>query len=215
MQLLSFTLLAFSFCGVFGAYMPSTPQARVDPARVVLVYDSSCTIDEDQNGVQDSLQLAQFYSSVRGVPTSNLYGLDGSKVNWETGEFADFVTNTLVPFNNFLESLGYFSVDTICTFWPLPVNAPLGYNSFRNEYYVPLSFDLQLALVKAIVVSDSVKWLNLGPTNPYQDVSPAFWDQRPRYNHNIENGYPGYFPTYAQWGINSTAGKFLLQALSN
>ena len=52
--------------------------ASNDGPQVLIVYNANYTGDEDNDGVQDSLEVANYYLQRRGIPSNNLLGLNFS-----------------------------------------------------------------------------------------------------------------------------------------
>jgi hypothetical protein len=77
------------------------------PERVLLLYNANWTADEDADGVQDSLQVAQYYAAKRGVPAQNLLGLACTTAyRYETTQYALFHQQVVAPITNRLAALG-------------------------------------------------------------------------------------------------------------
>ena len=67
------------------------------PSRVLVVYEANWPQDTDGDGVQDSLQAANYYVSKRGVPAANVLGVtctndsgNNTSYYYYTGEYAKF-----------------------------------------------------------------------------------------------------------------------------
>jgi hypothetical protein len=49
----------------------SQPVLALTPSRVLVAYNANWTGDQDNNGVQDSKQAAEYYLLKRGIPAAN------------------------------------------------------------------------------------------------------------------------------------------------
>ena len=58
---------------IFAIYKTYEPAAT--SSEVVVVYNSSYAVDSDSNGVQDSLQIANYYKAARSIPDINIIGI--------------------------------------------------------------------------------------------------------------------------------------------
>src|ERR1017187_9507412 len=47
----------------------------IGPSNVLIIYNQDWAGDQDANGVQDSLEVAQYYAQVHGVPAQKLLGI--------------------------------------------------------------------------------------------------------------------------------------------
>jgi len=70
-------LLFTALCACLGI---KVSQAASSPtaSKVLVVYNANWTGDGDGDGVQDSLQVANYYVAKRGVPAANLLGVNCS-----------------------------------------------------------------------------------------------------------------------------------------
>jgi hypothetical protein len=174
------TLLAvvLAVVSVRCAYMPAEPKTRSDPARVLVMYDGTYTGDEDFNGVQDSLQLAQFYIAARAIPEANLFS-----VNLTTGDytFQLFKDTWLGPLIQHLDSIGPTTIDMFAVLWPLP-SAYWG-----NERVV--SVDSTLLRPYEYYSGSYALLTYFGYGNPYHFPNPTFATDPVRFHHagNLES----------------------------
>ena len=79
---------------------------------MLIVYNSNYTIDSDGDGVQDSLEVAQYYAAKRGVPLSNILGVPCSVTDTYTS-YQPFHDEMVVPIRNKLAALGPTNIDVI------------------------------------------------------------------------------------------------------
>ncbi len=156
------------------------------PQNILIVYNSNYTIDSDGDGVQDSLEVAQYYAAKRGVPLSNILGVPCSVTAVYTN-YQSFHDEMIVPIRNKLAALGPTNIDVIllCYFTP---------------YIVPNSDGDQVSLDSALTVvtarSDTYDDISL-KANPYFDTAPSFNKSPGRFNHAVDkvNGQDMYLVT--------------------
>ncbi len=84
-----------------------------DPAKVLIVYNAQCNIDENNNGVGDYYEDALFYQYKRKVPEKNILavypsvGSSGcSSYYYKAEKYPDFVNEVINPLQNKLSELG-------------------------------------------------------------------------------------------------------------
>ena len=88
----SLAVIAWCCATIGGAAQPPT---SIAPSRVLVVYNANAG-DEDGDGVQDSLQVANYYAAKRGVPAANILSVnctnDGgsNQYYYYTGEYPKF-----------------------------------------------------------------------------------------------------------------------------
>lgn len=163
-----------AFAAVQCAYMPSEPKTRLDPARVLILYDATHTGDEDFNGVQDSLQLAQFYADARSIPSANLFA-----VNWTNdGTFTDaeFKSSWLGPLIAHLNSIGPTTIDVFAVLWPLPA----AYSGASRA----VSIDATLMRPYEYYSGAYLLTQYFGSNNPYYLANPTFAPDLARFSHS-------------------------------
>src|SRR5215813_7850082 len=73
-------LLAIIAFSALISVLPMPPVRAMSPSQVLVVYAANGT-DVDNDGVSDSRQLAEYYAQKRGIPASNVLGLNISVVN--------------------------------------------------------------------------------------------------------------------------------------
>jgi len=96
----------------------------LDPTRILIVYNLDFTDDQDGDGVQDSSEVANYYSMKRGIPAGNIFGIHvGAGTASTTENFAtltDFFNDLATPLNNYLISIGSETIDTIVLCYGVP-----------------------------------------------------------------------------------------------
>ena len=89
------------------------------PTNLLLVYVNNWDGDDDANGVQDSLQIAQYYSNAYGVPSNNLLGVALTDFT-QFESYSTFYTNLITPLNAKLTTLGKQNIQAITLIYPMP-----------------------------------------------------------------------------------------------
>jgi uncharacterized protein (TIGR03790 family) len=77
-------------------------------SEVVVVYNSSYTTDSDVDGVQDSLQIANYYKAARSIPDANIIGLAATTTTEEMSR-ALYISEIKTPLEAALASAGIAS----------------------------------------------------------------------------------------------------------
>jgi uncharacterized protein (TIGR03790 family) len=148
----------------------SSPDATTGPGspgpeRVLIVYNASWPNDDDQDGVQDSLEVASYYASARGVPSTNMIGLSlttGTDVS--TLGYATFQSAIVQPIQAKLAALGPESIDVLLMIYGVPMAVADAQNnsvSIDNALMVLDYWD---------AANDTLSWL----FNPYFEPTPGF-----------------------------------------
>ena len=150
----------------------------ITPSRVLVVYNANWG-DHDGDGVQDSLQVANYYASKRGVPASNLLGLgitlNFGPIRYDVTEYTRFYSEMIQPIRNKLEALGPSNIDVILLCYGVPYN--LGSDT-SGTGFVAID-NVLMALNNWSPTSNYVQRLN----NPYFATNPTFELDRPGFTH--------------------------------
>lgn len=164
--------------------VPISPLA----AKTLVIYNASYVGDEDKDGVQDSLEVAQYYMQKRGIPSANLFGITcpigygcsstgvnaGDAFTQEYGNYADLQTYFLGPLRDKLNQLGQTNIDILVMSYMTPFS--LGGSSYGN-----LSLDDML--IAPFYWSTTTQ--NVGKTaNPYFTANPSFSTDKGRFDHS-------------------------------
>ncbi len=145
----------------------SSHAAANDPARVLVVYNAAYTGDEDHDGTQDSLQVANYYMQKRGVPSANLLGISPTDDSTITG-FTNLQSQILTPIKNKLSTLGPTNIDVILF-----------------TYHTPYKYG-------SISLDNAVMGLNAWTStvnksgNPYFEPNPTFSTDKGHFDHNFK-----------------------------
>ena len=158
-----------------------------NPNSVLIVYNSNYAVDSDGDGVQDSLEVAQYYAAKRGVPLSNILGVPCSVTDTYTS-YQPFHDEMVVPIRNKLAALGPTNIDVILLCYFTPYVVPDISGSHVN---------LDNALMGVGSMSDASDQIGYYAGNPYYDVAPSFDKSPGRFNHASEkfNGQDMYLVT--------------------
>src|SRR5690349_18978668 len=90
--------------------------AAPTPSRILVVYNANYAADADGDGVQDSLEVANYYVAKRGVPASNVLGLSCTNAQsgyYFIGEYPKFNSEVVQPIKAKLATLGPTNIDVI------------------------------------------------------------------------------------------------------
>src|SRR5581483_3531910 len=111
--------------------------ANITPSRILIIYNADYIDDGDNDGVQDSLQVAQYYAAKRNVPVSNIVGIHVGG-NITSIAYADFYNEMFLPLQAELNSRGPDSIDVLLLCYGLPYSIP------SNDGPTGVSVDNQL-----------------------------------------------------------------------
>ena len=164
----SICIFFFLICGVAQANTPD---------RILVVYNSNWTGDNDNDGMQDSLQIANYYVTRRSVPANNMLGVacsTGTLYYYSSTKYADFYDEMVMPIKNKLTELGPTKIDIILLCYGVPITVP-----GTSGGYV--SIDNALIGINYLAESNNITWY----TNPHQDSHRyGHWD-RPEHHHSV------------------------------
>ncbi len=162
-------------------------QGGIQPSRVLIVYKVNGP-DNNNNGVSDSLELAQYYALERNVPQTNLLGLTISAASYYygTGQYGTFYADMVAPIQSALQSIGSNNIDVILLAGELPT---IVYDASNTA----LSVDNALMGLFSLPSPASNIAISKG-VNPYFDPAPGFDASPGHFNHGTYNynGTPMY-----------------------
>ncbi|MCH2176699.1 MAG: TIGR03790 family protein [Lentisphaeria bacterium] len=145
--------------------------AQLDGSKVLIVYAEDCTSDVDENGVQDSLQVAQYYQQKRNVPSQNIVGISG-----DNSSYSDMYNTIFTPIKNKISSLGGTdSVDVILLSTELPFNYKASHGTVS----------LDSLLIGLNNWDSSGSNINYRRTNPYLERNPTFGNDNGNFDHSL------------------------------
>jgi uncharacterized protein (TIGR03790 family) len=185
------------------AFQPLEPRlllAAVN-ANILVVYNAGFTADLDANGVQDSLQVAQYYAQKRGVPAANLLGLNPSSTTQVT--YAQFKTEVAQPIQDKLVALGKANINYILMIYGMPWKLDSSY-SLDNALISP-----EYSLTRTGVYSISNPYLELNPQYTTAGVYDAGASDKGHFTHastNITGGYPIYLVSRLDGPVDTSLG---------
>ena len=150
--------------------------AGPDPSRLLVVYKINGP-DNNNNGVSDSLELAQYYALKRKVPQANLLGLNTSVGSYYgAGQYGTFYTEMVTPIQNALASLGTTNIDVILLAGELPTTVYDGSNT---------GFSVDSALMGINALGSSPSSIIPTGANPYFDPAPGFSNPPGHFSHSL------------------------------
>ena len=170
-----------------------TAFAAPDPTRVQVVYRVNGP-DNNNNGVSDSLELAQYYAQKRGVPQSNLLGLNTSTGTayasnyYSAGQYTTFYNEMVAPIQSALNSRGPTNIDVILLAGELPWGV---YDGSGNGH------STDSALMGIYVLGSPSSGTIFKGSNPYFDPAPGFDPSPGHFSHSTfqYSGTPMYLVT--------------------
>src|ERR1051325_4718998 len=118
------TVLAVLLLPALGA---KAANSSPNGARVLVIYNSNWTADADADGVQDSLQVANYYMAKRAVPSANVLGLacsTGSSTQYSS--YLNFYNEVVAPIKARLATLGAANIDILLCCYGVPYVLPGG-----------------------------------------------------------------------------------------
>lgn len=165
---------------------PQAPPAYLDPAQVLVIYDTS-EPDADGNGMGDSEQVALAYQAKRGVPGANMIALTCSPTGVSYGgasAWSNFYNEVVLPVQAHLNAAGQKSVINLlfCHGVPYRLSLSAAEGGVR-------SLDQAMATI-----------FNLGATptfptqfgsSPYKETTPGYKTDLAHFRHKTSTQYQG------------------------
>ena len=151
----------------------ATPSLAIDPNRVLVVYNSRWSGDNDADGVQDSRQVADYYAVRRGIPRNHLLGLTcSSGTRTLVPSHSQFLQEMVVPIREKIDELGADKIDVILLCYGLP-------------YSTVSAKGGGVCLDNALIGLGSIGSPNtIGPvSNPYSEATPSIDTDTPHFSH--------------------------------
>lgn len=101
-KLFGLPVLLFTVFSPFFVFAASPTNEGVATANEVLVvYNSSYTIDSDNDSTQDSLELANYYANKRSIPNDNVVGIDApTNIAINRSEYNSYIKTPLEDYLN-------------------------------------------------------------------------------------------------------------------
>jgi len=136
------------------------------PAEVLVVYNSSYTTDSDSDGVQDSLEIAQYYQAARSIPSANVVGIAAPTSEEITrAQYNEEIKSAL---ESYLTSSG---LKTSIKYIVLVKGIPLKIQYTNNASYGSTDYSSVDAAVCLLFETYSIVWRI---ANPYYNVDPSY-----------------------------------------
>ncbi|MBA3707550.1 MAG: TIGR03790 family protein [Planctomycetes bacterium] len=155
---------------IISALAAPAQAATVSPtaARVLIIYNAAWTGDEDGDGVQDSLEVANYYRAKRGVPAGNMLGLNCRSDGYDTASYAAMQSEVIAPIKAKLAGLGATNIDILLMCYRTPL------------FFRTLSMDnVLMGLNFWSTSSDNVAWYG----NPYLEPTPGLGADVGHFDH--------------------------------
>ena len=168
--------------------LPAVPaHADLDATRILVIYNTDWTGDSDGDGVQDSLEVARYYATKRGIPSDHVVGIACSGDGQGYPTYDALYQFLIVPLKAALAGVGPGTVDVLLFTYGVPwaVTTPSsgGFQSIDNllsgpGYLDPAGTSISFTL------------------NPYMAGGCSFEPDKPHFTHAE--------------GLAQTIGDFLL-----
>ena len=146
---------------------------------VLIVYNSSWTGDNDGDGTQDSLQVANYYAAKRGVPAANILGVACTTgVSTLYSAHDKFYSEMVTPIKAKLGDLGATNINIILLCYGVPM---------RTVQSSGGGICLDNALMGINYITEAN---NIGRrTNPYFETTPSFNSDKGHFSHSSYKFY--------------------------
>ncbi|MEI6165740.1 MAG: choice-of-anchor Q domain-containing protein [bacterium] len=144
-----------------------TPTQPPGPAQVLVLYNASYSGDENTNGVQDSLEVAQYYMAQRGIPTNNLLGMNCSTTTFYTNA-SSFLSEIVRPVQNKLVALGQTNIAILV----FSYMTPWGINPSGMPYVGSLDTAMMIPNHWNQTTWNFFSWMSID--NPIVQPNPGF-----------------------------------------
>ena len=100
---------------------PLNISATESASKVLIVYNANYTTDSDEDGVQDSLEVANYYAAVRNIASNHILGVNATVTEDNAyTNFSQLSSDILQPIQSKLNSLGETSIDIIVLCYGVP-----------------------------------------------------------------------------------------------
>ena len=167
-------------CSVLAAVFLCAGMARAfvntDSNRVLVVYNTAWTQDNDGDGVQDSEQVMLHYVDRRAIPTNHVLGVSTrTQYYYDTNEH--FYDQLVVPVKDKLDELGPANIDVILLIYGVPYRTPS-----TSSYSSTICVDNALMNLNRIS-RDSAPYGRR--TNPYRETTPTFSSDKAHFDHAL------------------------------
>lgn len=164
-----------------GSLPAETTRNSADPARVLVIYSTHYP-DENNNGINDSLEVALYYQQKRGIPDANMLPVNCSQsFQYEYDEgWEKFFHQVVDPLRERLLLLGEENVDYLVTCHGVPVKVII------TGIFSERAIDNILACPWYIGTAEQHDLPRRKRTNPYFEDSPTVLPDNGHFNHSYK-----------------------------
>lgn len=170
-------ILRISLC-VFIFLLSGVAQANT-PDRILVVYNANWIGDNDNDGIQDSLQVANYYAVRRGIPAGNMLGVacsTGSSYYYGSANYEKFYNEMVIPIRDRLSSLGPTNIDILLFCYGVPITVPKSDGG-------NVCIDNALMIINYLTETNNIA----RRSNPYRENSPGFSTDKTHFDHATYN----------------------------
>ncbi len=185
---------------IFSALLPGISRAEQSPGlyfHVLVVYNTEYTDDDNSNGKQDSLEIAEYYQEKRGIPDGHVCGINTSTSEtisreqydqwYDTGDSYPNNTHVRQAVEDCLVSRG---IKETIRYITLAKGMPLRISTYQDTGYNAADYGSVDNALSLLFNNVSIYWRH---TNPYYNVDPSF-DLDERFDSFKYNGTDHYTP---------------------
>jgi hypothetical protein len=160
----------FLLVGLVASLLLVPEASALSARRVLVVYSNGPGLNND--GINHSKQLADYYVQKRGIPAANVLGVNLSEVGY-VGEYSKFYGDLVAPIKMRLEKLGPTNIDVILLVGTIPFE-------IRNSSGATVSVDNSLMMLAALdPKTDNITTKN----NPYFEPTPTVGTDLGHFDH--------------------------------
>ncbi|HAS80666.1 MAG: Fibronectin type III domain protein [Candidatus Nomurabacteria bacterium GW2011_GWE1_32_28] len=135
-------------------------------SEVLIVYNSSYVLDSDSDGVQDSLEIANYYKNKRSIPETNVLGISTQAIEEITR--TQYNTEIKTSIENYLTSSG---LKNSIKYIVLVKGVPLKIQSTNGFEYSTTNYSSVDSAVTLLYENYDTTW---HLSNPYYNVDPSY-----------------------------------------
>ncbi|MSR74059.1 MAG: TIGR03790 family protein [Planctomycetes bacterium] len=174
---------AVSFVLLLVLSLAATPKvsaqipAWLDPARILVVANTAMA-DTNGNGIGDSMEVAQRYAALRGVPSSNLLLLPLSNSGTSFASWATFWNELRTPLAGRVQALGATNILTILLCHGVPYEVSTATHGVR-------SVDQALMTPNALGSVTTPAFVSYWQANPFFDAQPGVAPDYAHFQHQV------------------------------
>lgn len=162
--------------------LPIIVNAQPTASKVLIIYNTNYTGDDDGDGVQDSLQVAQYYAQKRGVPSQNFLGISFPEA-YGIGNFSTLDSVLLQPLKAKLSALGPINIDVILMSHMTPYLYGDGWDPYGNSGRGAVTnISIDNILMAPNAWKSSPRWSQ----SSYFEPTPTIGTDIGRFNHSYK-----------------------------